>query len=395
MTKERKPLINNPTSFKYLALLFPVILSACSEQAAPSAQATAPGPGVVVYSVGNTPIGSHREFVARTVPFQEANITARVEGELIKRYFKEGSTVEKDQLLFEIDPAAYNASLSQAKADLESKESAAERAKRNLKRGQDVAGKGFISQSDLDQLIAEDLQTKAAVSSSKAALEKAELDLGYTTIKAPFAGRIGKVSYNTGNIVSPSSGTLATLTANDPMYVSFQIEEAEMVSYMQANTANAKPKDAAIDVSLRLPNNTMYDQQGVLEFADTKIDEGTGTIELLATFKNPKGVILPGLFVTLLIDGHDKESKVLVPQMAVQESMQGKFVLVVDEKNIVSQRPVTLGRRINAMWVVDSGIKAGERVIIQGLQKVRTGIAVTPTEKTINTESGVVTDLVQ
>ena len=352
-------------------------------------------PGVSVYSVSSTEVGSHREFVARTEPFQEANITARVEGELIKRHFTEGAEIEQGQLLFEIDPAAYEASLAQAKADLESKQSVAERAKRNLARGEDVAEKGFISQSDLDKLITEDLTAKSAVTSALASLDKANLDLGYTKISAPFSGRIGRVNFDTGNIVGPSSGALVTLTANDPMYVSFQIEEAEVVSYLQKQTGKRDPKDAAIDVSLKLPNNTVYDQKGLLEFADTKIGEGTGTIAMRATFENPRGIILPGLYVTLVMDGQNKESKILIPQMAVQENQQGKFVLVVDEQNKVALRLVKLARRLNAMWIVESGLNEGERVIIQGLQKVRAGVEVKTLEKFVDPKTGAVKDLVE
>lgn len=352
-------------------------------------------PGVSVYSVSSTEVGSHREFVARTEPFQEANITARVEGELIKRHFTEGAEIEQGQLLFEIDPAAYEASLAQAKADLESKQSIAERAKRNLARGEDVAEKGFISQSDLDKLITEDLTAKSAVTSALASLDKANLDLGYTKISAPFSGRIGRVNFDTGNIVGPSSGALVTLTANDPMYVSFQIEEAEVVSYLQKQTGKRDPKDAAIDVSLKLPNNTVYDQKGLLEFADTKIGEGTGTIAMRATFENPRGIILPGLYVTLVMDGQNKESKILIPQMAVQENQQGKFVLVVDEQNKVALRLVKLARRLNAMWIVESGLNEGERVIIQGLQKVRAGVEVKTLEKFVDPKTGAVKDLVE
>ncbi|WP_286266808.1 efflux RND transporter periplasmic adaptor subunit [Thalassotalea atypica] len=384
--------ISLPRLSKLTIVFTSALLAACSQQEAATPKAIAPG--VTVYSVKNIELGGHREFVARTVPFQEANITARVEGQLVKRHFEEGRFVEKNQLLFEIEADSYQASLTQAKADLEGKHSVLETAKRNLARGQEVAPQGFISQSDLDKLITEDLQAKAAVSSALAALEKAELNLSYTQIKAPFSGRIGRVNVNTGNVVGPTSGTLATITANDPMYVSFQIEEAEVVSYMQKNMSKQSRNETPVDVSLKLPNNTMYDQMGVLEYADTKISESTGTIDMRAEFKNPDGIILPGLFVTLMIDGQDKKPQITVPQMAVQENQQGKFVLVVDEQNTVAVRPVSLGRRINAMWVVESGLVADERIIIQGLQKVRAGIAVKPTEKNVDAKTGAVQDLV-
>ncbi|NQZ24271.1 MAG: efflux RND transporter periplasmic adaptor subunit [Colwellia sp.] len=351
-----------------------------------------PAPAVSVYDITVNEIGSYREFVARTVASKEVDLRARIEGELIERQFEEGSSVEKNQILLKIDPAAYQASLESAKADLTSKIAGAGGASRDLKRGREVAGQGYISQSDLDKLITNDSQAKAAVKVAESTLAKAELSLSYTIIKAPFSGRIGKVNYNVGTVVSPTSNTLATLTATDPMYVSFQVEESDYVSYLQKHKNTQKPEDLSIDISLRLPNNTKYSEPGLLTFADTKIDEGMGTVELRAKFNNPDGIILPGLFVTLIIEGKKKESMALVPQAAVQENQQGKFVLVVSEDNKVTQRLVTLGRRINAMWVVKSGVKANERVIVEGLQKVRNGIEVKPVGKRVDPLTGTISD---
>lgn len=387
-------LFNSAFVFSALSAAF---LVGCGKQEAPKAEA--PPPAVTVYSVGEKPIGDYREFVARTVPAKEVDLIARVEGELIERDFDEGSKVTEGQVLLKIDPAAYQASLESAKADLTSRIAVAEAAKRDLTRGREIASDGYISQSDLDKLISNDSQAKAAVKVAKASLEKAELNLGYTQIEAPFAGRIGIVNYSVGNVVGPTSGTLATLTSMNPMYVSFQVEESDFVSYLQnskerfGKREDDKNRDD-IDISLKLPNDTTYEEKGKLIFADTKIEEGMGTVELRAEFSNPEGVIVPGLFVTLLIENKDKKPMVLVPQAAVQENMQGKFVLVVDENNVVSQQLVTLGRRINAMWVVESGLPNNSRVIIEGLQKVRPGSKVQPYEKQVNAETGVITDLV-
>jgi len=366
-------------------------VTGCSEQ---SAQPTAmPAPTVSVYSVSTQPIGMARDFVARTQASKEASIVARVEGELVARHFDEGSVVEQGQLLFEIDAAAYKASLNQALAELKSKRSAAETAMKNLKRGQEVAGKGFISDADLDKLIAEELQANAAVSAAEAAVEKSQLNLSYTKISAPFTGRIGKVSFNTGNIVGPGQGELAHLQATDPMYVNFQIEESDFITHMQKRDKADKETAPEFELTLKLPNNTTYDKAGEFVFADTQIESGMGTIELRAQFENPDGIILPGLFVTLFIESKNKQSLVLVPQFAVQSSIEGKSVLVVDEQNMVTQRFVTLGRRIDAMWVVESGLKQGERIIVEGVQKVRTGIEVNPVEKVVNSTTGVVSEL--
>jgi membrane fusion protein (multidrug efflux system) len=372
-----------------LITLLSVSLFSCSE---PEQQRKAPPPAVSVYSVSVAEVGSHREFVARTQAFKEANLRARVEGELVERHFREGAMVEKGQLLLKIDPANYDALLIQAKADLASKVSGEDNATRNLKRAKDLIGDGYISQSDFDRLTTEESQAKASVKSAQAALKRAELDLGYTSILAPFTGRIGKVNYNVGNIVGPTNDALATLTVTDPIYVSFQVEEKLYLNYLQQHKDSENPDDVKVDLSLRLPNDTTYDEQGQLDFAGTKIEQGMGTVELRASFANPNGIILPGLFVTIITESQEKEVMPMVPQAAVQANQQGKFVLVVDKSNTVKQRHVVLGRRINAMWIVNKGLEADEQVIIEGLQKVRAGVIVNPILKTVNALTGTITE---
>jgi len=372
-----------------LITLVSISLFSCSE---PEQQRKVPPPAVSVYNVNVAEVGKYREFVARTQAFKEANLRARVEGELVARHFREGAMVEKDQLLLKIDPANYDALLIQAKADLASKVSGEDNAVRNLKRAKDLIGDGYISQSDFDRLTTDESQAKASVKAAQAALRRAELDLGYTTILAPFTGRIGKVNYNVGNIVGPTSDALATLTVTDPIYVSFQVEEKLYLNYLQQHKDTEKPNDVQLDLSLRLPNDTTYDEQGKLDFAGTKIEQGMGTVELRASFANPNGIILPGLFVTLIAESQKKEAMAMVPQAAVQANQQGKFVLVVDKSNTVKQRHVILGRRINAMWIVEEGLEAGEQVIIEGLQKVRVGVTVNPVIKMVNALTGTITE---
>ncbi|MFT7005755.1 MAG: membrane fusion protein (multidrug efflux system) [Colwellia sp.] len=371
-----------------LITLFLLNLFSCSE---PVKQSKAPPPAVSIYKVTVEDIGRHREFVARTQAFKEARLRARAEGELIARHFREGAMVEKGQLLLKIDPANYEALLTQAKADLASKVSGEDNAIRNLKRAKDLIGDGYISQSDFDRLTTEESQAKASVKVGQSALKRAELDLSYTTILAPFTGRIGKVNYNVGNIVGPTSDALATLTVTDPIYVSFQVEEELYLNYLQEHKDAEEPSDVQIDFNLRLPNDTLYDEPGQLDFAGTKIEQGMGTVELRAVFANPNGIILPGLFVTLITESQQKETMSMIPQAAVQANQQGKFVLVVDQSNTVKQRHVILGRRINAMWIVEEGLEAGEQVIIEGLQKVRVGVTVNPVLKVVNALTGTMT----
>lgn len=377
-------------AFAAFSVALTTTMVGCSDDKA--LQQATPPPAVSVFNVVTQEVGNYREFVARTEAFQEVAIRARVEGELIERHFNEGSSVEKDQLLLRIDPSEYRSTVAEVEADLKSKIAAADAAERDLKRGRDVAAQGFISQSDLDKLTTNFEQTAAAVKAAEAELEKAKLNLSYTDIRAPFAGRIGKVNYDVGNIVGPSSNELAELTDVDPIYVSFQVEEADYISYRQQHQApsDKDPRDVPIDLTLRLPNNSTFPDKGVLDFADTKINRNTGTVELRAEFDNPDGIVMPGLFVTLIVESTNKQELALIPQVAVQENQQGKFVLVVDDENKVAMRIVKLGRRINAMWVVESGLEAGEKVIIEGLQKVRQGAEVKAVEKNVDETTGTI-----
>ncbi len=362
------------------------LLSGCDNDAD---QPAIENPAVSVFQVKTEEVGQYLEFVARTEPNQSVEIRARVEGELISCSFTEGGIVTKGQELFQIDPDQYSASLAEAEAALKSQRVGAANALRNLERGQELSKTGFISNSDLDKLVTTSSQAEAAVRSAEANLEKASLNLQYSTIHAPFTGSIGRVKFNVGNLVTPQSDSLATLISIDPMYVNFQLEEARYLNYLQM------PEDIQqeVNLTLRLPNNQVYTGDGVVNFADTRIDESTGTVAMRAEFSNTNGGLVPGLFVTLMIETEDKESVALVPQVAVQENQQGKFVLVVGEDNKVVARVVQLGRRMNAMWVVESGLEAGEQIVIEGLQKVRPGVEVDPIEKTIDSITGTITEL--
>jgi len=383
-------LFNTSTNKNIFIFILSVALFSCGQA---EKKVATPKPAVSVYQIQSQELGNYREFVARTQASKEAELIARVEGELIERHFKEGSTVQKGQVLLKIEPAAFKANLVAAKANLASKISGQQIAEKNLTRAKDLIGDGYISQLDFDKLTTNDSQAKSAVKAAQANVHQAELDLSYTNITAPFTGKIGKVNYNVGNIIGPNSNVLATLILTDPIYVSFQLEESTYISYKQKRqeyrSLNKNDK-FAVDLSLRLPNNSDYPEQGYLDFADTKVAQGMGTVELRAVFPNPKGVILPGLFVTLKLENKDKNTMALVPQTAVQSNQQGKFVLVVDKDNTVKQRHVILGRRIDAMWVVKKGLKEGEQVIIEGLQKVRNGIEVNAIVKDVDALTGTI-----
>lgn len=375
------------TSF-LLSLATTMLFAGCSREATPPPP---PPAAVSVVEVTSQDIGGSRDFVARTEAASEVQLIARVEGTLLKKNFEEGGMVEKGQLLFEIDPQTYQAQVAQAEAELAARIAERDRAKRDYKRGEELAPQGFISQSDLDKLLTNQQQSEAAVLSAQAALDAAKINLSYTRINAPFKGQIGKSIYSVGNTVGPNTGALATLVDIDNIKVNFQLEEASYTAYLRehADSPNAEPR---YTLKLILPGKSEHPYPGTLDFADTKVDPTTGTVSLRALFPNPKHTVLPGLYTTLRVESQIKERRALIPQAAVQENQQGKFVLLVDDDNKVVQRFVTLGQRYGAMWVVEQGLQAGEKIIVEGLQKVRTGSEVTITLKTVDPVTGAVSD---
>ena len=377
-----------------------LILAGCSEEKSQHMQA--PPPAVSVFNVTDQEVGNYYEYVGRSEAINSVNIQARVEGFLVKRNFTEGGIVEKGQLLYEIDRAPFEAALKGAQAQLASNQASLVNARKNLKRTQDLIKRGAISQSDYDNQVSTEAQAAAAVELAKANLETAQLNLGYTRIYAPFKGEIGKSKYSVGNLINPSSGTLATLTSMDPIYVTFQVDERQLISHLTKNpnarsSGNQPPLESALEekgaftLSLKLPNGQEYDQPGTFSFADTQVNETMGTLTLRATFPNPEGIILPGLYVTVQAESTAKTPLPLIPQTSVQQDQGGHFVLVIKPDNTVETRHVELGRRINAMWSVKSGLQPGEHIIVQGLQKVRVGSTVNPTLVEVNPTTGTIT----
>ncbi len=375
-----------------------LVLTGCSEQK--SQQTQMPPPAVSVFNVTDQQVGDYYEYIGRSEAVNTVDIRARVEGVLVQRDFIEGGTVTKDQLLYEIDRAPFVAALQGAEAQLASSQATLVNAQKTLRRGRDLIKRGAISQSDFDSQVSSEAQAKASVDSAKANLETAQLNLGYTRIHAPFTGEIGKSNYSVGNLVNASSGTLATVTSVDPIYVNFQVDERQLISHLlnnpDAKSSVRQPLKAPIEeqgkfiLTLRLPNGQQYNQPGTFNFADTQVNETTGTLTLRATFPNPEGIILPGLYVTVQAESEAKKEQPLIPQASVQQDLAGHFVLVVTPENTVETRHIKLGRRINAMWVVESGLQPGEHIIVQGLQKVRVGGKVEPTVVEVDPKTGAI-----
>ncbi len=381
------------TPVRLLLVAFaPFMLIACSEE---TPQQKAPPPAVSVIEVGTQEVGEYGEFVARTDAYKTVDLRARVEGSITKRLFTEGSSVEKDQLLFEIDRENYEAAFQEADANLKSTQAEKLRTERDYQRGLELRPNGYISQSDLDTLASNSVKARASVKGAQAALKNAQVNLSYTRIYAPFAGEIGTVRYNVGNLVGPSSEPLATLLKDDPIYANIQINESSYITYLQEFSdehgevrVHSQPPQDAVTITLILPNGTTHEHKGTINYAGIEVNSSTGTVNLRAQFPNPTGIVRPGLYGTLIIESQDKVTQPVIPQYAVQEGQQGKFVLIVDANNTVKSRNVKVGRRLGPLWVVTAGLQAGDKIIVEGLQKVRAGAAVTSVLKYLDSKTG-------
>jgi membrane fusion protein (multidrug efflux system) len=248
---------------------------------------------------------------------------------------------------------------------------------KNLERSRVLADRQTVSQATLDEAIARDAQAGADLNAAKAALAQAQLNLGYTQIEAPLGGRISTSALDEGNLVGPESGVLATIVATDPIEVRIAVTEREVLAYRRDQANNAA---ATFTPRLKLVDGSYLEGEGTLSYLENEIDPTTGTASLYILFPNPQELVLPGQFVTVALETSVSEEKVVVPQSAVQSNQAGPFVLVVGADDKVEARPVGLGERQGAEVVIESGLEPGETIVVEGMQKVRPGAAVTPTQ---------------
>lgn len=376
-----------PHRFSFATLLFTLtaLIAGCSEPPEPKAPAPIAVSVVVLDSVEVKP---SREFVARTAASAKADITARIEAEIREVLFKEGARVSKGEVLIRLEDTRASADLQQAQAELAAARSELDSATRNLRRGEEVAGKGFLSEADLDKLKDRFSAANSRLQAAEAAVQKAGTNLDYAEIRAPFDGWIGRLNQDVGAIVSPATGPITSVLVTDPMYVEFQVNESDFIAFRRAGAGSAAEVSRALNLYLTLSDGNRYGQPGALDFADVQTDASTGTVAMRAIFANSDAVLVPGLYVTLRIEEETGAARVLVPQVAVQETIEGKFALVVDNQNQVVQRFIQTGPREGALLVVESGLEAGDRVVVEGLQKVRPGVTVNAVEKRIDPETG-------
>lgn len=362
-------------------------IQGCSEGDAPVEEVVVPVSVVTVDKAATTPTWS---FIGRTVPSRKAAITSRTQAEIRSIHFTEGEQVEKGQVLVTLESTNANADLRQAEAELVAANAEVQSAGRNLRRGEEIAVNGYLSAADLDKLKDRFSQAQGRQEAAQSAKQRAQQALEYTEIRAPFSGWVGKANFDPGAVVSPSGGPIADVVQTDPMYVEFQVNEGDFLAYRNRNANDDFSEQ--VDLTLTLADDAQYAYKGELSFTDIKVDERMGTVAARAAFPNPEASLVPGLYVTLNVEQRQGVEKILVPQVALQENNEGKFVLLVDENNRVAQRFIQTGARQGALWAVEAGLDGGEAVIVEGIQKVRTGIQVSPVEKHIDATTGVIQD---
>lgn len=341
-----------------------------------------PPPQVTFVVVEPRSIPVSFDFVGVTEASKVVEIRARVRGFLETREFEEGALVEEGTRLFQIDPRPFEADLEIAKAQVAQAEARLTLAEKEVTRLKSVSVPGAIAQSDLDKQQAEQTNAAAALNLAKAELAKANLELGYTSVKAPLTGFIGKAQKEIGSLVDESgNGLLTVMRQVDPIYVSYTMTESEYLSWRKLAADGGYVLNGQDNpyLEITLLDGTEYLPQGKIDFEDTAIDITTGSVDLRATFDNLNNTLKPGQFVRAHMRGYVRPNTIAVPQRAVSASPQGSFVYVIGEGNKAELRIIKPGQWSGTDWIIDSGLTSGEKVIVDGIIKVQPGVEVNPT----------------
>jgi RND family efflux transporter MFP subunit len=350
------------------------VLASCRRGDAPPAP---PPPEVVVAvaKVGSVP--DHREYVGNVRAVNEVEVRARVRGYLLERRFAEGQHVAADEVLFVIDPREYEVALRAAQGQLAQTRATAQRTERDFERARSLFKQGVASQAQLDEARAERDVAAAAVQSAEAAVANAELDLSYCTVRAPYAGQITRALVDVGNLVGESGQDtpLARIVQIDPIHVYFAPTERDRLDVLRGAREGRIPEQRVgnVPVEIRLDDGTLYPHRGVLDYVDPTIDASRGTVTVRAIVDNPDAVLKPGQFVRATAIFPDRTGVVLVPETAIQEEQAGSIVYTVKPDDVVESRRVKLGLLHEGWREIAEGVAAGERVIVEGMQKARPG----------------------
>ncbi len=349
-----------------------LLVAGCSsEQAPPQQQASV---GVQVLAAQKLDV--QQTLPGRTVAYMTSDVRPQISGIIQKRLFTEGQEVKAGQVLYQIDPRSYQAAYDSANGDLAQAEAAVLSAKPKAERYQKLVALDAVSKQDGDDAIATLREDEAAVLAAKAAVQTAKINLDYTRITAPIAGRIATSTYTPGALVTASQDTaLTTIQQLDPVYVDVTQTSAQLLALRkQLDSGALKSVDGKVPVSITLEDGSTYAHQGTLEFVGTSVDTGTGTVTLRAVVPNPDGLLLPGTYVNAVLPMAVNQNAILVPQSAVTRNTKGEAVVkLVGSDGKVEERVVQVGDALKDQWVVTSGLKAGEKLIIDGGSKVASG----------------------
>lgn len=354
-----------------------LMLSACDSKTAPNAAAQAPVEvGVITLETSNVPLKA--ELPGRTSAYRKAEVRPQVSGIIQKRLFDEGAEIKAGTPLYQIDPATYEAALSSAKAELQRAQANAEAAIARETRYKNLVKVKSISQQDYDDALATSSQAKAAIAAAQAAVATAQINLKYTRVLAPIDGVIGKSSVTEGALVNAGQAdVLANILQLDPIYVDVSQSAEELLQVRRQMQSGAVSASESAKVRLVLSDGSVYEHEGQLQFAEVGVNESTGTVSLRAQFPNPDRLLLPGMFVRTQIEEGVRTNALLAPQRGVSRDRTGSATaMVVNAEGVAEVRQISVGRAVGDQWLVLDGLKLGDQVIVEGLQKVRPGAPV-------------------
>ena len=361
-----------------------VVLAGCDEGPV-QPQAAAEPASVRVINVQRQEVREQAEFVGRVVAIERVELRARIEGFLEERTFREGQFVEAGTVMFRIEPDTFEAEVELARAGVAAAEAQKVEADANLARALQLIERGNIAEKSVDEARALAQTTEAAVLARSAELRQAEINLSYTEITTPIPGRVSREAYSVGNLVAPESGPLATVTSLDPISVVFSVSEADLLKAQQDRIARGEDtsdirdgQESTLVPRLALPGGTIYEHPGTIDFLGAEVDPATGTVPVRAVFPNPNALLLHGQFATVVLEQEETESKIVIPVSAVQEDQVGAFVLVLNDEKAAEIRRIERGQTQEINLIVEQGLEEGEVVIVDGLQKIRPGVPVTP-----------------
>lgn len=339
----------------------------------------APPPAVVVETVKVEPIEDPEQFTARVEAIESVDIVARVQGFLENIAFEPGQQVAAGALLFEIEREQYEAEVAAAQAQVAQAQAAAREAERNLTRIERLVREQSVSEATLDEARANAEIAEANLQTARAELRAAELNLSHTRITAPFDGQIGLNRYSVGTLVGPQSGPLARLIQLDPIRVVFSVPEGTVVTrQQQAGGDGVAGSRTDYQPRLRLPNGTEYPHTGRIDYIANEVDPSTGTLPVRVAFPNPRHLLIPNQFVTLFLFEAQSPRRPVVPQSAVLQDREGRYVFLLTGDQTVTRRRIRTGARVEHGWAVQDGLEGGERLVVQGVQRLSDGARVQP-----------------